>query len=247
MRKINHLFVISAACLCVMTAGAAQAALPPQTLTLPPDGQFHLPVSNTNPNLIAVPGDRITAISSAGGTLADKHNTPAGAVLFASTSDKPFTLYLETEHGQMFTVQATPRKGEGQSYQLTGTQPVARPEAKRWETGEPYESMLVDLNKAALAHRLPDSYAPADVTSDRRVAPSDLVMSAEEAWTGNALRLVRYRVSNPTGRTVTLKEQDFWHTGIRAVMFSPQTPTLLPGASVTLFITATQEVKDGQP
>lgn len=244
MRKNNRLFL----CLlpCVFWSAAALAATAPVSLSFPPNGQFQLPVSNTNPNLIVIPGDRITGISSAAGKLTDKRNTRDGAVLFSSTGDKPFTLFIETEHGQVVSVQAMPRAGEGRSYRLLNAEPVARPAAKTWETSQPYESLLVELNKAILKNRMPEGYAPASTDSDRLSAPAGLSMTAEEAWTGNALRVVRYRITNLFAYAVALKEQDFWRTGVRAVMFSPSTLSLLPGTSVTVYITRAQEVSDGQ-
>lgn len=229
-----------------LVTGHALAATAPVSLSFPPNGQFQLPVSNTNPNLIVIPGDRITGISSAAGKLTDKRNTSDGAVLFSSTGDKPFTLFIETERGQVVSVQATPRAGEGRSYRLLNAEPVTRPEAKLWETSQPYESLLVELNKAVLQNRMPEGYAPASTENDRLSAPAGLSMTAEEAWTGNALRVVRYRVSNPFSYAVAMKEQDFWRTGVRAVMFTPSALSLLPGTSVTVYITRAQEVSDGQ-
>lgn len=231
---------------CALISGNALAATAPVSLSFPPNGQFQLTVSNTNPNLIVIPGDRITGISSAAGKLTDKRNTRDGAVLFSSTGDKPFTLFIETEHGQVVPIQATPRAGEGRSYRLLNAEPVARPAAKTWETSQPYESLLVELNKAILKNRMPEGYAPASTEFDRLSAPAGLSMAAEEAWTGNALRVVRYRVSNPFAYTVALKEQDFWRTGVRAVMFTPSAHSLLPGTAVTVYITRAQEVSDGQ-
>ena len=244
MRK-NKRTLLSLLPLVLLSAGSF-AATSPVSLSFPPNGQFQLPVSNTNPNLIVIPGDRITGISSAAGKLTDKRNTHDGAVLFSSTSDKPFTIFIETEHGQVVSVQATPRAGEGRSYRTMNAEPVARPAAKTWETSQPYETLLVELNKAILQNRMPEGYAPASTDSDRLSAPAGLLASAEEAWTGNALRVVRYRVQNTFAYAVALKEQDFWRTGVRAVMFAPSALSLLPGTSVTVYITRAQEVSDGQ-
>jgi len=244
MRKYNlHLSVLLC---CALISGTGVAATAPISLTFPPNGQLKLAISNTNPNLIVIPGDRIVAVDSTPGKLTDKRNTRDGAVLFSSTSDKPFTFFIETEHGQVVSVQATPRAGEGRSYRLLNAEPVARPAAKAWETSQPYESLLVELNKAVLQNRMPEGYALADFQNDRTSGPPSLPLPADAAWTGNALRLVRYRVSNSSDYSVTLKEQDFWRKGVRAVMFSPPSVSLLPGTSLSVFIIRTQEVGDGQ-
>ncbi|WP_342221475.1 type-F conjugative transfer system secretin TraK [Candidatus Fukatsuia endosymbiont of Tuberolachnus salignus] len=240
MRKNNLLFVVIIAIgLCFFTTAKAVTAL--QAVALPADGQFQLAISNNNPNLIGVLGDRIVAINSAAGMLTDKRNTVDGAVLFSSLSEKPFTLYIETEHEQVFSVQATPSQGAGRRYRLLGEQPVGRPAAKAWETAQPYGSLLVELNKAALRGNMPERYAQADLTQARALAPLGLTMTAEQAWVGDALRVIRYQVRNPNTYSIHLTEQDFWRPGIRAVMFTQPVNRLLPGAAFSLYITTDRE------
>lgn len=240
MRKNNLLFVVIIAIgVCFFTTAKAVTAL--QAVALPADGQFQLAISNNNPNLIGVLGDRVVAINSAAGMLTDKRNTVDGAVLFSSNSEKPFTLYIETEHGQVFSVQATPSKGAGRRYRLSGEQSVNRPAAKVWETAQPYGSLLVELNKAAWRGKMPESYAQADLTQSHASAPTGLTMTAEQAWVGDALRVIRYQVRNPNAYSVRVTEQDFWQPGIRAVMFTQPVKHLLPGATLSLYITTGRE------
>ncbi|AUQ43897.1 type-F conjugative transfer system secretin TraK [Yersinia ruckeri] len=246
MMKKNNPRLIGIFVLGVLFSGAADAVIEPQTFSFPANGQFQLAISNTNPNLIVIPGDRVVVINSAAGTLTDKHSTKDGGVLFSSNSEKPFTVFIETEHGQVFSIQATPRKGEGRSYRLLASKPLPRPMARVWETSQPYESLLVELNKAVLQGLIPESYAPTDISNDRLSAPAGLSMRAEEAWVGNALRIVRYRVQNPHSYAVSLKEQDFWRQGVRAVMLGLRTNTLLPGASISIYITQGLEVNSGE-
>lgn len=232
--------------LSILCSGSVSAVTEALTFSFPPNGQFQLPISNTNPNLVVVPGDRIVAINSAVGTLTDRRNTKDGAVLFSSNSEKPFTVFIETEQGQVFSIQATPRKGEGRSYRLLGSKPLPRSTAKKWETSQPYESLLVELNKAALKGNMPENYAQTGISNERMSASSGLLMRAEEAWVGNALKIVRYRVQN-TGKTaISLREQDFWRQGVRAVMLSIRTTTLLPGGSVSVYVTEGLEANRGE-
>lgn len=215
------------------------------TNTFSPGGQLNLIISANNPNMIAVPGDRVTSMSSAAGTLTDKKNTKAGAVIFSSVSDKPFTFYIETELGQMFSVNATPRKGEGRSYRLLAEKPSLRPKAKVWETAQPYESMLVSLNRALLQGVIPEGYGPA-VVGKSPLTASGLQAMPIAAWSGNSLRVEHYRLVNQLAIPVDLREQDFWRSGTRSVMFSPKTDRLIAGASTSLYVIQTQEVSDGK-
>ncbi|ARW85422.1 conjugal transfer protein TraK (plasmid) [Aeromonas salmonicida] len=219
-------------------------ASPAVTLTFPPGGQLNLLISNSNPNLITIPGDRIISISSASGMLADKKNTKSGAVFFSSLTDKPFTFFVETELGQVLSVNATPRKGEGRTYRLFAEKSSPRPVAKAWETGQPYESMLVSLNSSLMRGILPDGYGPAPLDKEPNINASGLMATPKSAWTGNSLHVVRYQLVNPLSIPVPLREQDFWKPGTRAVMVHPKYNRLIPGASTFLYVTRTEEASD---
>ena len=55
--------------LLVLAVAPTTMAATAVTLTFSPGGHLDLPISNVNPNLIVVPGDRVTNISSAAGLL----------------------------------------------------------------------------------------------------------------------------------------------------------------------------------
>ncbi|ENI6931965.1 type-F conjugative transfer system secretin TraK, partial [Escherichia coli] len=69
-----------------MTAAVPSVAMAqsPATISFPQGGQFRLSISNTDPNMIFIPGDSVTAITAQNGMLADKRLTSAGGVLFTS-------------------------------------------------------------------------------------------------------------------------------------------------------------------
>ncbi|STZ74986.1 conjugal transfer protein TraK [Klebsiella pneumoniae subsp. ozaenae] len=72
-------------------------------------------VSNNNPNSITVPDDRITSLQSTQGVLTAREATANGSVVFSTLATKPFTMFVQTESGFSFTVNATPRKQQGMS------------------------------------------------------------------------------------------------------------------------------------
>lgn len=229
--------------LCIIAALSAAASVPvfasavvAGALAMPQNGQFTLSVSSTNPNMIQIPGDVVSAISGPAGALVDKHLTSSGAVVFTAVADKPFTFYVETRKGQTFPVAATPVKGQGKVYRLLGDMPVRSPEAKAWETSQPYESLLLTLNNLAMKSALPDAYTPVKPDMTGLAIPSRLQAVDEQAWAGNALRIDRVRLTNPYGYGVTLREQDFWLRGVRSVMFNSQARTLMAGATLRVFI-----------
>lgn len=219
----------------------------PATLSFQQGGQFSLNVSNTDPNMLFVPGDRITAISSQQGALTDKRDTSAGGVLFSTVATKAFTLFVETARGQAFSVVANPVAGRGQVYRLLSAQAPPRPEARRWETSLPYESLLIALGRSALTGSIPDGYGAVAPLPDGISVPYGMTAAQDFAWAGDQLRIDRYRLGNNRAYSIALREQDFWKPGVRAIMFDNGARTLL--ASGTLGVTVirgTGEGRDGQ-
>lgn len=225
----------------------AVQAQSPATISFPQGGQFRLSISNTDPNLIFIPGDKVTAITAQGGMLADKKLTSAGGVLFTSVATRAFTLYVETGLGQTFSVVATPVKGEGRVYRLMSAEPPARPETRKWETAQAYETLLISLSRSVLSGTMPDGYGEVKPLADGVRVPGGFSVTPLKAWAGDQLRADRYTLRNTSARGVALQEQDFWKPGIRAVMFDNNAQTLLSGGSMTLtVIRENGEGSDGQ-
>lgn len=232
----------------MMTAAPfAVQAQSPATISFPQGGQFRLSISNTDPNLIFIPGDKVTAITAQGGMLADKRLTSAGGVLFTSVATRPFTLFVETGLGQTFSVVATPVKGEGRVYRLMSAEPPARPETRKWETAQAYEKLLISLNRAVLTGDIPDGYGEVKPLSDGIRIPGGFSVTPQKAWAGDQLRADRYELRNAGTWGGALREQDFWKPGVRAVMFDNNAQTLMGGGRMTVtVIRENGEGEDGQ-
>lgn len=229
-------FLFGTAMMVVMPP-AAQAQSP-ATISLPQGGQFRLSISNTDPNMIFIPGDKVTAITAPGGMLADKRLTTAGGVLFTSVATRTFTIFVETALGQTFSVVATPVKGEGRVYRLMSAEPPSRPETRKWETAQAYEKLLISLNRAVLTGDIPDGYGEVKPLSDGIRLPGGFSVTPLKAWAGDQLRADRYELRNANTWGVALREQDFWKPGVRAVMFDNNAQTLMGGGRMTVTVTA---------
>lgn len=101
MKKINPLFISG----CLLLVAPAMSAtlsgtLEPTVVPLTNGGQANIAVSNTDPNLFTVPGDRITAINSLDGGLTNQEQTDSGGAILATVSKKPFTFIVETENNK---------------------------------------------------------------------------------------------------------------------------------------------------
>ncbi|MHC0026552.1 type-F conjugative transfer system secretin TraK [Enterobacter vonholyi] len=219
----------------------------PATISLPQGGQFRLNISNTDPNMIFIPGDKVTAITAPAGMLADKRLTSSGGVLFTSVATRTFTIFVETALGQSFSVVATPVKGEGRVWRMMSAEPPSRPETRKWETAQTYEKLLISLNRAVLTGNMPDGYGEVKPLSDGIRLPGGFSVTPLKAWAGDQLRADRYELRNASTWGVALREQDFWKPGIRAVMFDNNAQTLMGGGRMTVtVIRENGEGEDGQ-
>lgn len=236
MRKSKTGIIFFLSMVMSVSIPAVIAASSPVTLNFPVNGQFRLDVSNSNPNLIVVPDDRIIAINSSAGMLTDKRNTKDGALIFATTTEKPFTLFIETERGQAFSVHATPKAMAGKSYRLQAMMPVHRDAAKSWEQSQPYETLLVELGKSFLQGRVPDGYSSIPVLNQALKVPQGLSVSAQKSWVGGNLSVTRYQLINSRSASLPLQEKAFWVQGIRSIMFAYPTDKLAAGGAIDMFV-----------
>ncbi|HBW5265323.1 type-F conjugative transfer system secretin TraK, partial [Klebsiella pneumoniae subsp. pneumoniae] len=193
MKKINPLFISG----CLLLVAPAMSAtlsgtLAPTVVPLTNGGQANIAVSNTDPNLFTVPGDRITAINSLDGGLTNQEQTDSGGAILATVSKKPFTFIVETERGLNFSIRAVPRAGSGRTIQLVSELAGTPGPAKAWEESNPYESLLVSLNRAVRQGSVPDEYQSVPVTSEVLQVPAGLRATADRVWVGHHLKVVRY-------------------------------------------------------
>lgn len=243
MKNLKPLFI--SGCLLLVSPAFAVAAvqsgtLAPTVVPLVNGGQANIALSNTDPNLFTVPGDRIIAINSLDGGLTTQEQTDNGGAIVATVSKKPFTFIVETERGLNFSVRAVPRAGVGRTIQLVTELTGTPGPAKSWEESSPYEGLLVALNKAVRQGGVPPEYVSVPVTHESLAVPPGLRAVPEQVWTGHHLKMVRYRLENTTGSLRIVRESDFWQPGTRAVMFSTPAGPLLGGASMQVWVTQSE-------
>jgi len=241
MRKLNSV-ILMPGLLCLMAVNTVFASTGPAELRGENGSTFTVSVSRDSANVLMVQGDRITALTSKESDVPDPEKTGNGAVMFSVATDKPFTFVVETESGQVFSVRATPVKGQGRVYRISPLSPVVHPSAKAWEKETPYESLLLALNKGVLTGAMPDGYSLVDNQErDTRLA-APVSAKRLQVWDGGNLRIEKYRLTNPNTWGLTLNEHDYVGHGVRSVMFWPRSAVLPAGATVSLYLIRDLEV-----
>ncbi len=81
---------------------------------------------------------------------------------------------------------------------------------KSLEESNPYESLLVSLNRAVRQGSVPDEYQSVPVTSEVLQVPAGLRATADRVWVGHHLKVVRYSLDNVSLSARMVRESDFW-------------------------------------
>ncbi|MBF0693182.1 type-F conjugative transfer system secretin TraK [Providencia alcalifaciens] len=249
---IKLLCLALAFCGFVSTVRAEPTAQLPTQISVSPDSQVKVSLSNSEPNMLVVPGDRIVAIDSAQGMLINGNQKGAtgvanGGVVLMTAQTKPFTFYVRTAGGLTVSVVAVPKKRDGRVLQLISNKPAPQVAAKRWERSLPYPQMLIELHKALLNDELPNGFtsAPVIAVPDFHL-PAGYTVSADAMWNGGGLRVYQLHVRNTSSVAKPLSERLFNQSGVRSVVIHPYSETVLAGATATVWLTVSNEVDNGQ-
>ena len=102
---------------------SAPVTQPPVRIPVTADSQVKVAFSNTQPNMLLVPGDRIVAVDSASGIflndgLKSLTGNASGGVVLMTAQTEPFTFYLRTAGGLTVSVVAVPQKRQMQSIKI---------------------------------------------------------------------------------------------------------------------------------
>lgn len=245
MRKNSPKWLAAAlACWCASVL-AEPVALHAVNIPVSPDSQVRVALSNTNPNLLVVPGDRIIAVDSAQGMFINDNRAMGqsnGGVQLMTAQTAPFTFYVRTEGGLTVSVVGVPQKRDGRVLHFISDRPVHHEAARRWETSQPYVRLLTDIQKAVLAGKVPEGFAEAPVAALPPFSlPAWLRVEPLTMWNGGELRLYRLHVRNAGSAVLNMPERLFNAAGVRAVMVFPFSTQLMPGAQTSVWVTVSSD------
>lgn len=225
--------VLTAFCLMTVMTSSSQA----EQLTLNNGARVTAAVSNTDPNYIRVSDDWVISVQATQGVLSSRAPTPDGAVVFSTTSVKPFTLFVQTESGFAFSLQATPGKRAGMSLTVDNSEVHGGEEARVYESQQDtYSSLISGLVGRFITNKKPAGYV---FTKNTDVPVSDSVRNAfvlkpVTAWQGDRVRIVRTDIISRSTGGLKLSERYFWSPGVMAVSYHPRLDVLKPGARVSV-------------
>lgn len=244
--------VMALICAVSWSSRAAPSAQLPVKVPVTQDAQARIALSNTQPNLLVVPGDRIVAVDSAQGTFTNageygQAGMANGGVILMTEKTSPFTFYVRTEGGLVVSVIGQPQARDGRVVHLMSEHPVRHKAAAAWERSHDYVALLVDVQQRLMNGVVPPGYMLSPVVAAPVFSlPAGMTARAESMWSGDRLRVYRYRVSSHSAGTYPLSERLFSAPGVRSVVIYPRAETLLPGGATDVWVTVGQtEARDG--
>lgn len=245
MKKNSLTWLAAAVAYWCASALAEPVAMRPVNIPVSPDSQVRVALSNTNPNLLVVPGDHIIAVDSAQGMFINDSRAMGqanGGVQLMTAQTAPFTFYVRTEGGLTVSVVGVPQKRDGRVLHFISDRPVHHEKARQWEASQPYVRLLTQIQKAVLAGKVPEGFAEAPVAAlPSFTLPAWLRVEPLTMWNGGALRLYRLNVSNTGSAVLNMPERLFNAAGVRAVMVFPFSTQLMPGAQTSVWVTVSSE------
>lgn len=245
-RHGRHRLALLAGLVCLSGSALAEpVAVLPVKIPVLPDSQVRVALSNTNPNLLVVPGDKIIAVDSAQGMFLNENKAPGqanGGVQLMTAQTTPFTFYIRTEGGLTVSVIAVPQKRDGRVLQFISGRPVQHDNARRWERSQPYVRTLTAIQQAVLSGGAPEGFTESPVAAVPAFSlPGWLSVTPLQMWSGGGLRLYRLTVRNGGASALAIPERLFQSPGVRAVMVFPFSTTLMPGTDMQVWVTVSND------
>lgn len=209
-----------------------------ENLTIVPNTTTRIAVSNSELNVITVTNDRIIEASATPGKLADKKATDSGALIFTTRQTSPFSLYIETEKGFGFTLNALPgKKSSGANLRIMNAE--AKAQATQWEnSSDSYSELITRTLTAVINNTIPAGFVqngrinvnwPAATLNHFRFHQA-------KSFQGKQIRILTITVTNKTQQTIQLNERLFCLPQTIAIAFEPNVKSLKPQQQVMMFM-----------
>ena len=175
-------------------------------------------ISTKELSRIFVSNDRIQATRGINGAYELMKDEQQGMVFIKPTAfygNRPFNLFVTTEHGHTYNLLLIPMNIPAESIQLKPMSPTIRL-AERWEKNSPYVDMLIQLMNSMVNEKRPDGYAVIPVEGKTYRFP-EFTMQLVTVYKGNHLQGEIWCIKNCTKKSLYLKPNQFFQSNTRAI------------------------------
>lgn len=212
----------------------------PTVISIDPNSQASVNLSETDINRLYVQGEKITSINFPGSMLS-AHNDTSGGIYVNTTSNAPFTAFVSTNVGLHFSLLIIPKSIPGQTIKFIAPLPKISKEinqkstvviqhnsdAYAFEQSAPYERTLIRLVKDVELQKTPPGYTNIAQKAFSQIGifnlsssvgnNTGLSQSVEAGFLGGELAVRVLKITNTTSKPIELFENEFYTDGVRAV------------------------------
>jgi len=211
-------------------------------------GTTAIKLSKSDPNRLTVQGDAITSIACMHRFCVNTiRHKEADALLVLDTlaqASTGFSFYVTTESGKTIPLLGVPEDMSGQTIEIKATGGSIK--AKKFENKNPYTATLMTVIKMMMRFGetgvVPEGYAVSDIKeTEQHNSHSGLSIVPVQAFSGDKLNGLVYRVKNNTSEPINLTGEQFYHQGVLAVALEDE--LLRVGAMTRVFLVTESEVR----
>jgi type-F conjugative transfer system secretin TraK len=196
------------------------------------NGTVWAPVSKSHVTRLFVQEDRIESYHS-GKENFEATLTEGGELFIKPKSEEPVELFALTEKGNGINFVLNPTKAHSDHIQVILEELALAKTKPLFNANTPYSQSITQIITDLFNNRAPSDLIKKDKTKNIRFK-KELSVKQQVGYLGADGESLVWRVSNKTSDTISLKPQDFYGPGVRAVAI--ESCKLLPHASTRVFI-----------
>ncbi len=203
-----------------------------QRLVVREGGNATANIASSSLNRIAIQGDRISNVKGMTGQFQLEKDLNLGQIFIQpySPDDKtPIHIYITTELGNTYSLTLLSNDMPAENIILLSTS--GQDKSISWENTAPYEAVIVNIIKAMHNHTALEGFYLSQETKNN-FQIKGITVKNQERYQGDKLQGNSYEVQNISDDEITLKDSDFYKSGIRAISIlnknlSPQSKTIV--------------------
>lgn len=180
-------------------------------------------ISSSELSRIYVKGDRIQATRGINGAYELIKDEREGAVFVRPTGfyvNRPFNLFVTTEHGHTWSLLLVPMNIPGQTIGIVSLSPSGVP--SHWEKNTAYADLLIQLMNGMANEKQPEGFAMTPVMGKITAFPG-FKMQLVSVFRGNKLQGEVWCITNCSGKNLQLHPQQFFQKNVRSIALQDET------------------------
>ena len=217
---------------CVLGLLAQSSGFALEKIPVSQNGSALIKVSGRAANKIFVSGDKIKSVVGSSNDYRYQNDNSSGSLYLRPTTQKPFSLFVNTKGGRSFSLLIVPESLPSQTVEVLPLGPGI--EVHSDLKASDYVNKLTTLLIGMVTGNIPKGFsANRVIDSDSKQLGDIASYQLIERFDGEYFSGYKYRITNLTDKTITLSANQFRFKGTRAVALTKE--EILPHLSGYLY------------